>query len=245
VYLEEIELDLPYVIDTDRTNKIIKDKLCTPDEAIKVDYEQNWKQKRRKFSLETRCMTALFERLLGKFQADNCKKILIECVDYAIENKILNFSGVYTVQVKFDYKSFSCSSKEEKKIKALNAIWEGINKVSKQNEWEMTSFKAVYSKICDINYVNEWVWKKTKNAEKDLSAEVFMQHEIDWMNISILIKDKFGKEIFLEKIISELPDEYAYSKHLGKLKWTSNRSVSLVNKKNDKEWKVKVRSMSQ
>ena len=105
----------------------------------------------------------------------------------------------------------------------------------------MTFFESVYSKIIDTNYVNEWMWKKkVKNPRKDLSAEVFMQHEIDYMMISILIRDSLGEKIFSQKVISELPNEYAYSQHLGKLKWITNTSVVLVNKKNDTEWKVEL-----
>lgn len=54
------------------------------------------------------------------------------------------------------------------------------------------------------------------------------------MNIFIVIKERNGNEIFRKKIISELPDEWAYAKHLGELKWISNSTIELINKaKND------------
>ena len=69
-------------------------------------------------------------------------------------------------------------------------------------------------------------------------AGVLLQHEIDEMNISIIVNDKRGNEIFREKMISELPDEWYYASHLGKINWVSDNEIVLVNKKGDKEWRV-------
>jgi hypothetical protein len=37
-------------------------------------------------------------------------------------------------------------------------------------------------------------------------------------------------------VISELPDEFAYAKHLGEVKWLSDNKALLVNRKGDKTW---------
>ncbi len=103
--LRGFDFDLPqqknesYILD-------IKKKLELDDAAaIKSDYEMNWKIKRDTFRLQTRCMTALYERFLEKYYTVNFWKILIECVPEP-SGKILNLSGVLCVQISVDIEQF-------------------------------------------------------------------------------------------------------------------------------------------
>lgn len=64
--LKEFDLDLPYVADEGKINSVILEKGCLRNEATKFDYEANWKDKRRAFRLETRCISAMFEIIFGK-----------------------------------------------------------------------------------------------------------------------------------------------------------------------------------
>ena len=68
--LKEIEMDLPYVRD------INPEQLSEDD--IKLDYELNWKEKRRRFQLMTRCMTSMIERIIPRITTKDCWKILVE-----------------------------------------------------------------------------------------------------------------------------------------------------------------------
>lgn len=232
--LTEFDLDLPYIANEENIKLIMKDKNCSQNEATKIDYEQNWKDKRGTFRLETRCITAMFERLFGKMKTDNCWKVLVECVGEIKEQKVQNFSGVLTIQVKFDYEKFSGSNEYQKKQMTLSTLFEGLKIVAKEKEWSMESFEVVYSQIQNNDYSNEWIWKKpVKSHDKKFTAEVLCQHGIKYMDISIILRDKKGNELVRKKAISEFPDEFAYAKHLGELKWISSSEVALVNKKGD------------
>ena len=237
--LEQFDLDLPYIPNEYNISSIMNEKNCLYDEATQMDYEANWKEKRRKFSLETRNISAMFERLINEMKTKDCWKILIECVDCVKEKRVLNFSGVYTIQVKFSYDNFSTSDDYGKKQKALELILEGTKIIAKSEGWNFQPFETAFSKICEANYINEWVWKKTvKSIDKKNSAEVLCQHGVNSIEIYIVIRDKFGTETDRKKVISELPHEFAYAKHLGELKWISNNEIALVNKKGDNSWKV-------
>ena len=50
------------------------------------------------------------------------------------------------------------------------------------------------------------------------------------MDISIIIKAKNGEEILRKKVISKMPDEFAYARYLSELKWLSDEEVALINK---------------
>lgn len=186
----------------------------------------------------------MFERLLGQVKTPDCWKILIECVEDISEQRILNYSGVYTVQIKFDYSSFICKSDFEKKKQVLELIMEGVKIVSNHEGWNLEPFEEVGSKIVESNYENKWIWKKpVKSKNKKISAEIICYHAVKNIDIYIVLKDKTGQELVKKKIISELPNEFAYSKHLGKIKWISDSQVVLVNQNGDNEWSVNLNNL--
>ena len=100
MYLKEFELDLPYASDNEKIIKIMEEKGIALVGKGK-DIPMEWKWVRREFALETRCISAMFDRLFGKFKTDGCRKILVECVDIIKSERVLNFSGILVVQVKF------------------------------------------------------------------------------------------------------------------------------------------------
>lgn len=239
--LKEFALDLPYSIDEEKVKCIMNEKKCTFNEASKSEYEDNWKCKRRRFRLETRCITSMFERIIGEVRTENGWKILVRCVKDIKEEKIINLLGVITLQVKFDFNNFSTSSEYKKKEITLSTLYSAIKIIGEEKGWDLDVFEKAYLEIKENDYLNEWVWKKrVKNSNGKYSAEVFCQHGISNMDISIIFREKKGTEIYRKKIISELPDEFAYAKFLGELKWISDSEVRLINKKGDKGINVKL-----
>ncbi|WP_157722081.1 hypothetical protein [Tumebacillus avium] len=239
--MSDFDLDMPYMMNEQKVADIMKERNCSFNEATKLDYELNWKCKRHTFRLQTRCITAMFERLFGKMKTEDCWKIIVECVDSPIEDGLVNISGVLHVRNHFDYTSFIPLSESEKKKKALELLMNGVYKICEQKGWDSDLFDRVNKLIQELDYTNQWVWKKPlKSPDSSYFAEVLCEHDLQSMEISLLIKEKSGREIIRKKVIEELPDEFAYAKHLGKLKWLSTDEVALVNKKGDRMWAVKV-----
>ena len=63
-----------------------------------------------------------------------------------------------------------------------------------------------------------------------MEVKVICQHCVDNVAIFLIINDINGNTILDEKVITELPDEWAYSKYLGDIKIEKNK-ISLVDKK--------------
>ena len=236
--LKAFDLDFPYVENKNRIELIISEHGCSHNDAIKIDYQTYWKDKRRRLSLQTRCISAFFERLFSPIDTKDCKKILVECVHEKPESTIKNYSGVYTVQCLFDEQSFEKNDDLGKKKTSLDILMAGIKKVASNQNWDIEPFENVYNKIVAEGYNNEWVWQKSaKSPDKKYKANVLLQHEVDRIDILIVIYDK-ENVIFSKKVISELPDEYAYANHLGSIKWISSNKVSLVATAKDREWTI-------
>lgn len=96
--LKEIEMDLPYVQNMNRIKSLMNNQMDY-EEAVKLDYEINWKQKRRDFQLMTRCMTSMIERLMPLVSTQDCWKIIIECTNDSTRTKCRNLLGAYVVPI--------------------------------------------------------------------------------------------------------------------------------------------------
>lgn len=243
--LIEFDLDLEYVINEDNVALLENENGCGKNEATRNDYELNWKWKRREFSLQTRCITALFSRLLGYINTSDCKKIVVKCVPEIHGKKTVTYpDGFCDVQIKFDYNAYTTLDDFDKKKASLEALMDGIRTVAEEKKWIIEPFESVYDRIKEIRYKNEWVWKKPiKSPDNNAIASVLLQHEISEITISIIISNKSGDELFRKKIMSELPDEWNYARHLGEIKWVSEYEVVLINKKKDEEWLVNTKDL--
>ena len=62
--LQYFELDKPYVENQQRIEELMDSATLTYEEARIKDYRQNWKDLRRAFVYESKCMTSMVERLL-------------------------------------------------------------------------------------------------------------------------------------------------------------------------------------
>lgn len=242
MYLRDLSLDLGYIVDEERVKATMQDNCCTLSEAMSILYQDIWKVKGYQFRLQTRCISSMFERLLGRLKTatEDCWKILVNCIEDAEADRMLMPTDVCSVQVKYAYKDFAARDSYQKKQQALRLLMRGIEIVAKAKGWDITPFKAVEAQIIEADYRNEWVLWKKSSPNKKLIAELLLQHEVSQIDISIVVHDRKGTELIREKIVTELPHEFVFIKHLGKLTWLSNSEVALVNRLGDNTWVVSI-----
>lgn len=236
MYLRDIDLDIPYKIREEIIEEIMIEQGCSYEQAIQKDYEENWKWNiRRKFTLETRGITSMVLRLTGKIKTKDCSKILINCVDEKVTDDISSCMGIYTVQQLLDYNTFFLKSNYEKKVITLNIIRESINKVASNRDWDFAIFQEIFDRIVELGYNNCWTWgKRVKSFNKSYEAEVYLEHGVENIDIYVQIRNKKDEIIRRKLILTELPHEFSYARHLGKLIWISENEVQLNNKNGDK-----------
>lgn len=227
--LKEIELDLPYIKDEARITQIQLEAKLDYDEAIKKDYALNWREKRRIFQLQTKCMTSMIERLMPKITTKDCWKIIIECVENANQDEFKNLLGVYVVQVEFDFHYFCQLESEAKKVYVVSKITDSLNNLICLVDFNIDAIINTCIGIQEKKYINKWVaGKPVKN--KCGYAQIQVSHEINEVILSILFMDLDMNIIKNVPFIVTLPDERSYSQYLGKLMWNSEREIVVVTK---------------
>lgn len=228
--LNEFELTLDYQNDERVISDLMLKNNLVYNEASVLYYNLNWREKCRKFSLETRCITSMFARLFPKFKTQSEWKILVQCCDEVFDERVISYGGVVSTQVKSNFLNFCRLSENEKKIYSLEQLMKGIQKIASEKNWNLEPFISVRNQIISLNYDNTWTWKSIR--KNSIEAKVICQHCIDNVNIFLIVNDTNGNVILDEKVITELPDEWAYSKYLGDIKIEKNK-ILLVDKKKE------------
>ncbi len=214
--IKEIEMDLPYVKNEENIKEIQRKENLEHNEAIKRDYELNWKEKRRKFQLMTRCMTSMIERVLLPISTSDCWKIVIECVESSPENGYKNLLGVYTIQIIMNVEEFFQLNDNEKKRIVINKILECTNILSHIAKINLAGIEKACNEIITLNYNNEWYWKKPMKSKQGF-VQIRLHHEVKELSIYMVFWDLYCNIIKQTHIVSTLPDERVYSRYLGKL----------------------------
>lgn len=76
--------------------------------------------------------------------------------------------------------------------------------------------------------MNEWLWGKMRIGKNVVRVKV--QHEINDLNLFMMIFDQNDMSVKEELIISTIPDEWVYGKYLGQLIKISEDTVALLDK---------------
>jgi hypothetical protein len=241
VFLKDIDLDLPFNENMSFIEELKNKQGMDEKDAIRLDYEKNWKEKRLTFRDEIRCIANSYLQHLGKFQTNETKKLMINCVERISLEEVNSTSDGFTdVEVEFDFSAYEKLNNEEKKKLILEKLYEGVLKASEVFEWDMPILNRTYQSVIESNYKNEYIWKQKTSPSKKYTAEIFCQHEIDKYVVTMIIKKKHTNELVKNEILfTERPHELAFVQYLGNLKWISDTEVILLSKYNkNKKWLV-------
>ncbi|KPU43270.1 hypothetical protein OXPF_31640 [Oxobacter pfennigii] len=232
MYLRYLQLDLPYRENPETLKSVMTQHNCTYEDAIRIDYEENWmKSIRRRFELETRCIASMFIRLLGKYKTKDCSKICISCVEKVTRANYDTCMGICLVEYKLDYVDFFSKNDYEKKKIIFQIIKESISNIAKEKSWELIPLQEVFNKMEELSYNNFWTFgKKAKSPDKLYTAELYIEHKIGTIDFFAVIRNNQDEIVEKKLIISEIPSEYAYTQHLGKLVWVSDTEIHLNDK---------------
>ena len=236
MYLREIQLDLPYREKEEVISAVMIENNCTYEEAIKIDYNKSWKSEiRRRFELETRCIAALFIRLINKYKNNTCTKVVIDCVEKDFDKTYPIYNGaamgIGLIKYELNYVEFFNKSDYEKKLIIVKIIKDSLYIIGKEEKWNLTPIEETIKKMEELDYNNSWVFgKKKKSLNKQYTAELCIEHNIETIEFYAVIRNKMDEIIEKKIIVKEKPSEWFYVKYLGKLVWNSDTEINLINK---------------
>ena len=226
--LQYFELDKPYVENQQMIEVLMDSATLTYEEARVEDYRQNWKDLRRAFVYESKCMTSMVERLFNPVMTKDCWKIIVECVDTISNPAIMNLLGAYTVQVLFDFSSYETLSPLDQKKMLLGALIKGARRVFLELSIPYSLIEDVVNEIEKNDYENSWEWKRKKIQSTTYSIQV--EHQLDKVDLFWKIEHK---DKSIRQLIQSCPaHEMDYGAKLGRLESKGN-FLYLLDKENE------------
>ena len=205
----------------------------------------------QQFNNETRCITGLFENLFPCYKNEHFKKINItfyskEYIEKSERpflhlGKPLSNDGFGEIEMILDINEYLNSDVKTKKKLALGYLKMGLEPFIEQYNLERELFINTFTKVKELNYTNEGIWKKTKlNPSKELRAKILLQHDIDQFTATMIIEDRKKNEIIRQELFKETPSEFIFGYNFGDIVWNNNREVALKNQLGNREWKVTI-----
>jgi len=229
--------------DEQKIQEIMRINQLTRNEVSQIYYAENLKQKHFAYRLQTRCITSMYSRLLGKYKNNKCTGVIIKGTESSVNQDVICVGNMMEAHVTFDLSIFENNiGKREKKMYFLEKLAEGIRKVAESENWDIRPFSNIEKQIIAFDYKNEWYWNKpVKSPNKQLSVQIFIDHDVDAVDIYAVFRDKHNGELYKRILISEnRPDEWAYQKYLCKLEWLSDDEVILRGSMDDCGLRAKI-----
>ena len=195
-----------------------------------LDLPEADKNTRHEFRNDVRCVAAhYFSFFPKKFKANGFWKVLVECVTNDGEPQI--FMGVNVVKVSFNFEKYRIISKKEKKSAILNALHNGLLKVSSKEGWDVNWLNTCRDKVISEEFDYYWLLKKPKkNRERKLIAYIFCHHDMDKFSASIRVENLDGSIVYENILVNTDPNEFVFAYELGDFKWVSNDEIEYFNK---------------
>ena len=186
-----------------------------------------------RFVNETRSVLALFERhLTPPRESGKNWKISVEVVSNIVKPNVREALGNIKIQIEDDPMDFFELEAEEKKKQTLAWLFRGIEIVTRDLGWDMQSYKDARDAVLDLNFVNQWTWKKRawwRNGRR-IVAEVFVEHEIEEVRMYIQLKNRSKEILDRVLVVTDMPDEFVFDKYFGALQWIDDTTVKLSSK---------------
>ena len=218
--------------------KNLYDEICEAqrENLFSVTYKEM-----EKFNKDAKCVTYLFERNLIDVELKGNQVFHIDCRDIVSVDKLLvhgkqetlgELDGFHQVQIPIDYKEFTTLADYEKKEEMLRLLMLGIEKITSAQGWSMKPFKIAEDSIIELDYYNEFKWKKSpkicKHPSKKLKAGVGIVHDFsEKSQLFLFVSDYSDNELYREYITEGDAAKLYLIDY--KLKWQGDNKVVVEN----------------
>ena len=201
------------------------------------------KEARHSFRLQTRTVTALYERLFKPFRhKGKVWKVLIEVVPAITKPSARDLLGVLTVQLAGNPQGYLLADRNKKQRLTLDWLMAGILKIAHAQNWSTAPFEKAAAAVEAAKFQNTWIWKRPLwNHPKNISAEIVLEHDIDETRINAVFRTSKGELVGSDILCRTQPSEFSFVPCLGKLRWIDDQNLELSAKTGAKTWTARVR----
>jgi hypothetical protein len=192
---------------------------------IDISLKTSIKSLQLQFNKTTWCITNLYLKCLGKYNAGIFKKFIVRTApEKAIDDtSIEDMVDVIAVTIKFDFDSFfQLTEKYDKKKMLLNTLQEGIMTIAQNQHWEIDPLMDAYNCCINRGLENRWLRKDKYflSTDKKYYAGVLCNYDLDKFEAVASFLNKEKQEIKQVKLFETEPHMVEQLGGMGLLKHT-------------------------
>lgn len=225
---KEIDIDLPYEEDNDRIKEIQAKKGISYDEAVRLDYEENWKEKRHVLGDEAETVCEKIVRECSPITTKSFSKLLINCrTGRNCVNDLSLCMGICEVFLPFDFDSYRRKEDYEKIQMLISLIEAAAMRLIQEGMAEFSPMKTACEQLKNRPFENTWIWKK-KRLAGGFTASILMEHTLKEMRIYACFERK-KDELMIKQLLKTCRLHYLdYQIWLGKLEAEGEYGIKLT-----------------
>ena len=141
----------------------------------------------------------------------------------------------------FDFNHFFSLNKEERKSFILETLYNAINLMCNELNYDPKPFREAYEQVKALNYQNEYVHGKLKSApDRRHKAGVHIRVEEEHAVLSALVQDSEGNETTRIEILRTLPHYMFIYKFIHQTKWLDKDRFQISDKSGQVVFEVNV-----
>jgi hypothetical protein len=193
-----------------------------------VDLDASGRDPTERFTFRdhTRCISALYARVLSPVVTRSGWKILVECVDAKTRDDVQDLLGVLVYEIEHDVAPFFRMSGAEKKRETLEILHRGVLQVAARCGLPAGPFETAYEEVIRRDYRNAFAWRKpVYHPSRRKRAVVRCEHEVEYFRATLAIEARDGAELAATTAFTERPSEFLFVPLLGRLSWRGDTAV--------------------
>ncbi|EAD5703639.1 hypothetical protein ACU8IW_001260 [Listeria innocua] len=202
--------------------------------SIGFDYDEE-KNPIMSFDSQSHCISEMYSGAFKPMVTKETSCIDINCIPTGKKvDKSHHLDAIYRVYFEnklFDLNKFNDENDSEKKKIILELLHIGAIEACRDLGLDKARFIEAYEKVKELDYQNNYYYKKPKSSpNRKQKAQIYIEHGLYKADIYIVIFNKEQKIMRKEFILSDLPNPFVFSAHLGNLKWIDNNRLVLAHK---------------
>ncbi|AZI92186.1 hypothetical protein AB1P82_000350 [Salmonella enterica subsp. enterica serovar Senftenberg] len=167
------------------------------------------------FKLQTRSLCNYIERYIKnlKYKTPDFKRVCFICRDGIIDESYVNSCNVLCVNILINKNEYLNLNKFQLNEYFISLLLAGLDKCHGKYSLPNEKIVEAINSFRDLNYVNEWVFKKKKINKTKLECLLKCHLTMDEFSFDLQVKDR-GAVVFEDNIIKDKPNEFVFNYYL-------------------------------
>lgn len=226
MFLDRIVLDWPYQEDRAFVERAVKGG-SSREKAMRADYAEHWRDKRKRFAMLTDCMAFRASALMGDVRTSGYHRLAVACVSPGRPPAPVVADGICTSFVEFDPTPLFHASDGRIKEAAILLIEEGADLAEAATGDDLAVVRAACRQIREEGFPERWEWGAAESG--DLTAAVHVAYGVSDIAISLTLVNMVTGAREERLVLRSATDVFDLErKYLGNLRWESPDTVALT-----------------